>query len=164
MLILDENNQIQDTDRISESCHYSVLRFRDTKNPDFYFEELTHVEEFSSHTMKIEVDGFPVFLPFHWSLLCSDYEYVQNIALYEFSGRSFQAFALNPIDGFVPNYPHIRIIEVFPNTTWSCPPIHDKDMLVIPIGARKQGFSKGPLCIMATPHKLDINRPLSDIM
>jgi len=126
MQILDENNQIKDTDRLSESCHYSVLRFKDPKEPDFYFDELTYIEEFTSYTMKIAIGENEVFVPFHWSILCSDLEYIQTIPLYEFSGRNFQAFCMNPIDGFIPHYPYIRILQVFRNTTWSCPPIKDK--------------------------------------
>jgi hypothetical protein len=164
MLILNNENNVLDTDKISESCHYSVLRFKDIKNPDFYFEELNHVEEFTSHTIKIEIDGQPVFVPFHWSILCSDLEYIQTIPLYEFSGRQFQAFCMNPIDGFLPHYPTIRIIEIFQNITWSCPPMKDKDMLVVPIGDNPQGGEKGPLCAIMSPHKLDICRPLSDIL
>lgn len=164
MLILDEHNEVRDTDRIDESCHYSVLRFKDLKHPDFYFEKLTYIEEFTSYTMKIEVGPHQLFVPFHWSILCSDMEYVQTIPLYEFSGRDFQAFCLNPIDGYIPHYPSIRLIEVFANTTWSAPPIQDKDMLLVPIGPQDRGVDKGPLCAILSPHKLDISRPISDII
>jgi len=164
MLVLDETNTVRDTDRITESCYYSVLRFKDPKSPDFYFDELTCIDEFTSYTMKIQIAEHEVFVPFHWSILCSDLEYIQTIPLYEFSGRQFQAFCLNPIDGYLTHYPLIRILEVFPNTTWSSPPIQDKDLLVVPIGYSSPGSKKGPMCAMLTPHKLDITRPLSDIL
>lgn len=164
MLILDENNQIRDTDVISETCHYSVLRFKDPKNPDFYFEELPHVEEFTSHTMKMQIGPHTVFVPFHWSILCSDMEYIQSIPLYEFSGRDFTAFCINPVDGYMPHYMRVRILEIFSPNTWSCPPIHDKDMLVVPVGYEGKYVDRGPLCAILSPHKLDINRPISDIL
>jgi len=164
MLILNDENRILDTDKIDEACFYSVLRFKDTKNPDFFFEELTHVEEFTSYTMKIEIGNYPVYVPFHWSILCSDLEYIQTMPLYEFAGRQFQAFCMNPIDGFMPHYPTVRIMEIFQNTTWSCPPMKDKDMLVIPIGDNPRDGEKGPLCAIMCPHKLDISRPISDIL
>jgi len=164
MLILNNDNNILDTDKISESCFYSVLRFKDMKNPDFYFEELKYVEEFTSHTIKIEINEKPVYVPFHWSILCSDLEYIQTIPLYEFSGRQFQAFCMNPIDGFTPHYPTVRIVEIFQNITWSCPPMKDKDMLVVPIEENSSRVDKGPLCAIICPHKLDISRPISDIL
>lgn len=165
MLILDENNTTKDTDKLDESCHYSVLRFKDPKNPDFFFDELTYIEEFTAPTMKIQIGDYETFVPFHWSILCSDLEYIQTIPLYEFSGRDFQAFCINPIDGYRPYYLKVRLIEVFENTTWSCPPIQDKDMLMIPIGKQPQpGIERGPLCAILSPHKLDISRPISDII
>lgn len=164
MLILDENNEVHNTDQISEACHYSVLRFKDMKDPDFYFNELTYVEEFSSYTMKVEVGEHTMFVPFHWSILCSDHESVQTIPLYEFSGRVFNAFSINPIDGYFPHYPPIRVVEVFSNTTWSCPPLQDKDMLVVPIGDSPESGDKGPLCVILSPHKLDINAPISAVI
>lgn len=164
MLILDEHNTIKDTDKISESCHYSVLRFKDPKNPDFFFDELMHIEEFTSHTIKMQIGQYTIFVPFHWSILCSDMEYVQTIPLYDFSGRDFHAFCINPIDGYMPAYLRVRIREVFSNNTWSCPPVQDKDMLVIPIGPHPRYVDRGPVCAILSPHKLDINRPISDII
>lgn len=166
MLILDEHNHILDSDKIDASCYYSVLRFRDPKNPDFCFEELTYIEEFSAPTMKIEIGSHTLFVPFHWSILCSDQEYVQTIPLYEFAGRAFTAFCINPIDGYLPTYAPIRLIEVFTNTTWSAPPIHDKDMLVVPVGPPRiaNGVAKGPMCAILSPHKLDISRSIADIL
>lgn len=164
MQILDENNTIQDTDRISESCFYSVLRFKDPKNPDFFFEEISYVVEFTAPTMKLLIGEHVCFVPFHWSVLCSDLEYVQTIPLAEFSGRDFYAFCLNPIDGYTPYYLRVRMLEVFDNATWSCPPVADKDMLVVPIGPHPRDVAKGPTCAIFSPNKLDINRPLSDII
>lgn len=168
MLILDENNTVRDTDKIAESCHYSVLRFKDPKYPDFFFEELPYVEEFISHTMKLHIgpdeSPFVVFVPFHWSILCSDMEYVQTIPLYEFMGRDFHAFCLNPVDGYMPYYERVRIVEIFENTSWTCPPIQDKDMLVMPIGNHPKGGARGPTCAILSQHKLDINLPISDIL
>lgn len=166
MQILNEDNQILDTDKISKSCHYSVLRFKDAKNPDFFFTKLDHIEEFTSPTMKVDIGGHTSFIPFHWSILCTDQEYIHTIPLYEFSGRQFDAFCINPIDGFIPYYLPVRMVEVYQATTWSCPPLHDKDLLVMPIGYRPNNTQadKGPICVILTPHKIDINRSLADIL
>lgn len=164
MLTLDEYNNVRDTDKVGEEYNYAVLRFKDPKNPDFFFEGLEYMEEFTSYTLKIMVGEYEMFVPFHWSILCSDFENVQTIPFYEFSGRSFNAFSMNPLDSYFPNYPMVRIVEVFANTTWSCPPVQDKDMLVVPLGDFPETGIKGPPCIVLGPHKLDINRPISDIV
>lgn len=163
MLVLNSDNNILNTDRVDQEYDYAVLRFRDPKDIDFHFEPADAVEEFTSVTMKIEIGEHTLFVPFHWSILCSDYEYVQTIPLYEFNGYDFNAFCLNPIDGYLAHYPPIRMIEVFPQqTTWSAPPMQDKDMLVVPIGEPENG--KGPLCAILSPHKLDINKSIADIL
>jgi len=162
MKILDEHNQILETDNLNRGCYYSVLRFKDSKNPDFYFQDMDYIEEFISYTMKLSIGEHICYVPFHWSILCSDLENIQTIPLYELSGRQFDVFCINPIDGFLVQYLPIRMIEVFPNTTWSCPPIKEKDMLVSPIAEGKK--NKGALCAIFSPYKLDIHRPLSDIL
>ena len=164
MLILDETNSILDTDVISERCYFSVLRFKDPKNPDFFFDSLDHIEEFSSYSTKLSIGPYEMFAPLHWSILCSDMEYVQTIPLAEFSGRDFYAFCLNPIDGYMPEYHKVRIVEIYSNNTWSSPPVQDKDMLVVPIGKNQKSVERGPACTILSPHRLDISKPLSDIL
>ena len=102
-------------------------------------------------------------IDFHFKQSARDFV-VEEIPLYEFSGRVFNAFSVNPIDGYFPHYPPVRIVEIYSNTTWSCPPIKDKEMLVVPIGPSVEGETKGPMCVILSPNKLDINRPLSDIL
>lgn len=163
MLILNNENQVVNTDKIDEEYWYSVLRFKDPKDIDFHFEHADAIEEFTSVTMKLQIGEHTLFVPFHWSILCSDFEYVQTIPLYEFNGYDHNAFCINPIDGYLAHYPTIRMLEVFPQpTTWSAPPMQDKDMLVVPIGELEKG--KGPLCAILSPHKLDINKSIADII
>lgn len=164
MLILNETNEVLDTDTLSHDCHYSVLRLKDPKNPDFFFEHLTQIEEFSSASVSLNIGPFNIVMPIHWSVLCSDLEYVQTIPLYEISGREYQVFCLNPLDGFMPNYLRLKAGNIFRNTTWSCPPMEDKDMLVVPLGRiERQEVERGPLCAIFSPNRIDITRPISDI-
>lgn len=171
MLILNEQNQKLNTDVINSECFYSVLSFADFKNPDFYFEKLTQIEEFSSASIKLEIgqapNVFELIVPFHWSILCSDMEYVQAIPLHEVRGRNFSVFCLNPIDGYMPYYLKLRTRDIYPNTVWTCPPVDDKNMLVVPLGTVDRNdltVQKGPICAMFTPNRIDVNRPISDLM
>ncbi len=169
MLILNERNETLDAKNIKQTEWFSVLRLRDLKDPDFYFEEITVIEEFSSHTVKLQIgdddgDNYTVFVPINWSILCSDMEYVQTIPLCEFSGRDFYAFCINPIDGYMPHYKRVRIVGIQESAVWRSPPIQDKDMLVSPIGYQPRGVARGPLCAILSPNKLDIHLPISDII
>lgn len=164
--LLSENNNVLYTDTISHVCHYSVLNFKDQDSPDFFFNELTQIEEFSSASIILTIGPFEIVMPIHWSILCSDLEYVQSIPLYEISGRDYSVFTVNPIDGYMPNYFRLRTGEIFSNTTWSCPPMEDKEMLVVPLGKIERyddGVERGPACAIFSSSKIDISRPISDI-
>lgn len=170
MLILNEQNQKLNTDIINQECHYSVLSFKDFRHPDFYFEKLTQIEEFSSASIRLEIgeapNMFTIVVPFHWSVLCSDMEYVQSIPLHEVNGRNYPLFCLNPIDGYMPYYLKMRPREILPNVTWTCPPIDDRNMLVVPLGLIQRPedtIERGPVCAIFSPNRIDVNRPISDI-
>lgn len=165
MLILNENNTHLDTDLINEQCHYSVLRFKDFRNPDFYFEKLTQIEVFESASVELEIGDFKTILPYHWLIMCSDQDYVELIPLSECLGRDILVFCVNPIDGFMPRYLPIKINNIFPITSWTCPPTLEKDLLIMPLGHIKKvdEQQRGPICCIATPNKLDITRSVADI-
>jgi len=133
-MILTLDNEAVDTDRLVTEVNFSVLSLRDYKNPDFYFDQKTeYLEEFSSASITLRIGEFEAIMPLHWSVLCTDLEYVQTVPLQEVSGRDFTVFCLNPLDGYRPHYLTLKTGMIFPNTTWTCPPIADKDMLVVPL-------------------------------
>jgi hypothetical protein len=135
MLILTAENEIKNTDQITESVHYSVLSFKDFKCPDFFFRKIEFLEEFNSASITLYLGGFEIVMPLHWSVLCTDLENVQSLPLHEAAGRDFFVFCLNPINGYMPEFFPLRAGMVLPNTTWMAPPVEDKDMLVVPLGA-----------------------------
>jgi len=166
MLILNEENKVLDTDIINEECYYSVLSFKDYRQPDVYFQKLTEIEVFESASLEIEIGPFKTVVPYHWSIMVSDHEYVEMMPIADTSGRSILAFCINPIDGFLPQYYPIRINNIFPINPWSCPPIKEKDLILLPLGVVKkpnETKDKGPICVIMTPHKLDVTRPIGDI-
>lgn len=170
MLMLNEMNKVLDTNTISQQCNYWVLRMKDVKNPDFFCESIAdQIEVFSSASVSLNIGPFEIVMPLHWSVLCSDLEYVQTIPLYELNGQDYSVFCVNPLDSYMPEYLPLRQRTIFPNTTWSCPPMEDKDMLVVPLGyAERQNKSikaveRGPVCAIFSPNKIDISRPISDI-
>ncbi len=168
MLILSPENKFVNTDLLTESVNYGVLSFKDYKNPDFFFDrKIEYLEEFSSASITLRIGQFETVMPLHWSILCTDLEYVQTVPLQEVSGRNFTVFCLNPIDGYKPEYEILKTGMIFPNTTWTCPPIADKDMLVVPLGKMDEApdaeVSRGPLCAIFSPNKIEIYKEISEI-
>ena len=168
MRILTAENEIVDTDipTNDDFYYYSVLSFRDFKNPDFYFEKTYILEEWNSASMSLHIGQYTIVMPMHWSILCTDLEYVQSVPLYETPGRDFGIFCINPVDGYMPGFHTLRTSSIFPNTTWTAPPVRDKDMLVVPIGFEPtlhEDLERGPICAIFSPNKMEVYKPLSDI-
>ena len=169
MLILSPDNVVYNTDTLAEEgIHYGVLSFKDYKHPDFYFDRrVDYLEEFNSASITLRIGQFETVMPLHWSILCTDLEYVQTVPLQDVSGRDFTVFCLNPIDGYKPEYEILKTGDIFPNTVWTCPPISDKDMLVVPLGNMDMPHGavveRGPLCAIFSPNKIEIYKPISDV-
>jgi len=167
MKILSETNEVLDTDLVDdEFVYYSVLSFRDYRCPDFFFEKTCFLEEWNSASMTLHIGDSNVVMPMHWSVLCTDLEYVQSVPLYETAGRDYTVFCVNPIDGYMPEFRTLKTSSIFPNTTWTAPPISEKDMLVVPIGTtggQGRTLERGPICAIFAPSKIEIYKPVSDI-
>ena len=171
MLILSPSNKVINTDLLTEHSdefNYGVLSFKDYKNPDFYFDrKIEYLEEFASASITLRIGQFETVMPMHWSILCTDLEYVQTVPLQEVSARDFTVFCLNPIDGYKPEYEILKTGMIFPQTTWTCPPIADKDMLVVPLGKQDvspdSDVTRGPLCAIFSPNKIEVYKEISEI-
>jgi hypothetical protein len=189
MLILTAENKVLDTRtmKVGDEVHHGVLSFQDHQNPDFYFNVVEFLEEFSSASITLRIGEYEVVMPLHWSILCTDLEYLQSIPLWEVGGKHFPVFCLNPIDGYQPEFLRLRTSTIFPQNTWTAPQLNDKDLLVVPLGAhhdpmeptviedaiddhsslfidqkRKRG-DKGPLCAFFSASKFEVYKPVGDV-
>lgn len=165
MLLLDNKNEIIDTDKISKQCHYSVLKCKDKDNTDFFYELMPYIEEFTSCKIEVQIgERYNIQVPFQWSILCSDGDVLESMAFPDFFGRQFSAFCMNPIDGGSPLYMNIELGEIVDSVSWTSPVVSDKEFLVVPVGYDNMRPNKGPICVMLTPHKIDIKRSVGDII
>jgi len=166
MNILTIENKIINTDMLTEEVNFAVLSFRDTKQPDFYFDrKVEYLEEFVSASITLRIGPFEVVMPLHWSIMCTDHEYLQSVPLTEVSGRNFSVFCLNPLDGYRPHDMEMKTGMIFPTSTWTSPPVFDKDMYVVPLGTLEtpgEQVTHGPLCAIFSPSKIEVYRPISD--
>jgi hypothetical protein len=172
MRILTSNNEIADTDVITEgSYHYSVLSFRDSKNPDFFMEKLTHVDITESAQIALKIGPYRLVMPMVWSVIVTDYDILECVPLHEVLGKKLNVFCMNPIDGFFTEYYPIETGSIYPVTRWSAPPLTEKDMLVVPLGMATRQKKKengelvkpSPICAIFSPTKMEINKAISDV-
>jgi len=176
MKILSEENSVLDTDTINKMIYFWILSFRDFKNPDFFTEKLISIEEVESPSIALEIGDNKtintVVVPLMWSILITDMDTLECIPLHEMTGKTFHAFCMNPCDRGAPKFLQVRTGMIYPKTTWTSPPLNDRDMLVVPInesagtrrGRDEVEIRQGPVCAIFSPTKMDINKSISDIM
>ena len=170
MLVLTADNEVLNTDAMStgDEVYHSVLKLEDPAHPDFYFDVIEYLDEFSSASVTLKIGDHEIVMPLHWSILCTDMEYVHSIPLYDLMGRNFPAFCLNPIDGFAPEFLRVRSSTIFPQANWTAPQMHDKNLLVVPLGEQPRGndrmaVQRGPICAMFSASKVEVYRAIGDI-
>ena len=170
MLVLTAENKILNTDSlvVNDEIYHSVLKLEDPAHPDFYMDVIEYLDEFTSASITLRIGTHEIVMPLHWSIICTDMEYLHSIPLYELGGRHFPAFCLNPIDGFSPEFLRVRTGTIFPQSNWTSPQLHDKNLLVVPLGDHDRVDSfraskKGPVCAMFSASKVEVYRPIGDI-
>lgn len=172
MKILTNNNRVVDTDvHRSLDMHYSVLSFKDYKNPDFYFERASNgYEQIECSSATIQVGDYILAVPFPWCILVTDYETVDCPPIESLLGKSMPGFCLNPIDGYRVEFPKVKLKMVYPSGSFIVPVMGNKDMLVAPLGYKREKMNKdgvlvetGPLCVVLSPSKMELSKPISDI-
>ena len=178
MLVLTADNEVVSTDQmeVGQEVHHGILSFQELKEPDFYFPVIEFLEEFASASITLKIGDFQTVMPLHWSILCTDMEYVQSIPLHEVGGKQFPVFCLNPIDSFAPEFLRLRTGAIYPNTTWTAPQLNDKDLLVVPLLTPEKATTisrdqlppakrnrRGPMCAFFSASKFEVYRGVGDI-
>jgi hypothetical protein len=170
--ILNENNVAIDPDvcRPPTVTYCSVLSFSDFKNPDFYFREITSYEQIECASASLTIGAFSLVVPFPWCILVTDFDTVDCLPIENLNGRSMPGFCLNPIDGYRAEYLTVKLKMMYPSGTFIIPMLGNKDMLVVPLGHARQRHDRdgniietGPLCVILSPTKMELSKPISDI-
>lgn len=175
MKILSEKNKIVDLDVERQNVYYSVLSFKNFKEPDYYFEPLTGLELIECDSASLKIGDFSVVVPFPWCILVlstdTEEATVDCLPIVDLLGKSTPAFCINPIDGYRVEFPSIKLTMIYPNGSFLIPTLGNKDMLVIPLGynGKKRRNSNGefvnigPVCTILSPTKMEVNRSIVDL-
>ena len=170
MKVLTNENKCVDTDVVRTELYYSVLSFKDYKNPDFYMEKVTAYEQIECSSASIMVGDYSLVVPFPWCVLVTDFETVDCLPIDNLLGKSMPALVLNPIDGYRIEFMKVKLKMIYPSGSFIIPALGNKDMLVVPLSYSRQRQGKdgetieaGPLCVVLSPTKMELSKPLSDI-
>lgn len=176
MLILTSENHVFDMNRIPlptanasiveeiEDLRYCVLDYSDQDDVDFYFIPLIFLDAFSRPSADLQIGKYRVQLPLDWSIVIADKDFghIEIIELKDLRDRPFEAFILNPITSYMPDFGEIVHVNNFPDVTWTMPKLKYGHILVVPLENRPNAP-----CILVVkdihriPETLDITKIFS---
>lgn len=144
-----------------DDLRYCVLDYSDQSDVDFYFIPLIFLDQFSRPAADLQLGKYRIQVPLDWSIVIVDKESgaMEILELKSINDRDFTAFALNPIDGYMPQFLNIQILNIFPDVNWYFPKLKYGHILAVPV---EEGES--PLCVYLVreitklPESLDITK------
>ena len=144
-----------------DDLRYCVLDYSDQSDVDFYFIPLIFLDQFSRPAADLQLGKYRIQVPLDWSIVIVDKESgaMEILELKSINDRDFTAFALNPIDGYMPQFLNIQILNIFPDVNWYFPKLKYGHILAVPV---EDGES--PLCVYLVreitklPESLDITK------
>lgn len=146
MRILTENNTTFAMNSIPdevEDMNYCVLDYSDQNNVDYMFIPFLYLESFNEPAVDLRIGKMQMQMPMSWSLIIGDKNSgdLELISLKQINDREFNAFAMNPLSGYMPQFPDIEIINVFPDVKWHFPKLKHGHILAVPLE-----MGEKPLC------------------
>jgi len=170
--LLTNDNRVVDTDvERSPDLYYSVLSFKDYKNPDFYFERASNgYEQIECGSAILQIGEFSLVVPFPWCILVTDFETVDCLPIESLLGKTMPGFCFNPINGYRVEFLKVKLKMIYPNGSFTIPVLGNKDMLVVPLGYSREKYDRdgkpietGPLCTVLSPTKMELSKSIADI-
>lgn len=162
MNILTEYNKPYSMNNVDDNTDimFCVIDYTNPKTADYMFYPLLFLESFTAPSMELLINGKSISVPMDWSIVIGD-KHSGELEVFQIKkliDRSFQAFSMNPISGYMPDFLDIEIINVFPDMRWQVPKLRNNLFLTVPI----ENVEK-PQCVFITsptvkvPEILDID-------
>lgn len=131
---------------------YGVIDYSDKEDIDYKFFPLsqTILEIFNYPGANVSIGDFKIVLPLDWSIVIADKFSgdLEIIELKQLNDRNFDAFVLNPIDGFMPDFFSVQITDIFTDIKWCTPKLRQCHILAIPLE-----LGDSPKCIYCCKDK-----------
>jgi hypothetical protein len=138
MRILTEENKslsMNDVPDEVDDLRYCVLDYTDHANIDYIFIPLIFLETFNKPCVDLRVGKYRIQLPSDWSIVIGDKNSgeVEILNLKQLNDRPFDAFVLNPLSGYIPEFLDIEIMNIFPDMKWYFPKLKYGHLLAVPL-------------------------------
>lgn len=120
---------------VSGDLRYCVLDYSQQTDVDFYFFPLYFLDAFSRPAADLKIGSFRITMPLDWSIVIADKNmgYIEIIELKHLNDREFDVFAMNPIDGYMPEFHEVSIENIFPDYSWNIPKLKNGHLLAVPL-------------------------------
>jgi hypothetical protein len=172
MRILNSDNTTQDMNEVpnfTNDLNYCILDYSNQSHVDFFFYPLVYLDTFSSPAVDLQIGNFRIQMPLDWSILIGDKYHgdLEVIAMKYINDRDFSAFSMNPINGYMPKFHKIEMLDWYPDIKWYFPKLKHGHLLCVPLSDQKTTPGKGergPDCIFFVrettklPECLDITK------
>lgn len=120
-----------------KNIHYCVLDYTNKEDVDYKFFPLVNnnLETFNYPGANVKIGKYNIKLPLDWSIIIGDKFSgdLEIIELKQINGREFQAFTINPISGFMPDFLSIEITDIFADISWCSVKLKQCHILAIPL-------------------------------
>lgn len=138
MRILTTDNSTFEMNNIPDEVgdiRYCVLDYTDQSNVDYIFIPLLFMESFNSPAVDLRLGKYRVQMPIDWSIVIGDKNSgeLEIVQLKQINDREFEAFAINPISGYMPYFLDMEIINIFPDVKWYFPKLKYGHLLSVPV-------------------------------
>lgn len=150
MYILTENNTPLSVNDISEDMDImiGILDYSNPKTADYFFYPLWFMEGYRTPAVELIIgEKDIVTVPMDWSIVIADKDSgeVEIFPIKKIIDRNFDAFIMNPISGFMPEFKSVNVLNIFPDLKWNVPKLSTGHILCVPIKNQHQ-----PDCIFIT--------------
>ena len=145
-ILLTDNTSFDMNDIPDEidDIRYCVLDYSDPKDVDFFWIPLIFLDNFPRPAADLQLGPYRIQMPLDWSIVICDKDSgaMEVLELKSINDRQFDAFAFNPIDGYMPHFLDIQMVNIYPDVNWFFPKLKYGHILAVPL---TDGPS--PLCV-----------------
>lgn len=147
MKILTPENKPFDMNDIPneiDDVRYCVLDYSNQNDVDYYFIPLIFLDNFPRPAADLQLGPYRVQLPLDWSIMICDKHSgaMEILELKNINDREFDAWAFNPINGYMPSFLPITILNIYPDVNWYFPKLKYGHILAVPLDD-----GKSPTCV-----------------
>lgn len=127
-------------DMIEDDLRFCVLDYSNQNDVDFVFPPVVFREQFSRPCARLRIGQHYLNVPLDWSIVIADKNSgnLEIIDIKHINDREFQAFALNPISGYMPSFLDLEIADIFSDIVWNVPKMSNGHLLAVPLTLGKE--------------------------